>query len=93
GPVFFHFKYYRYLEHVGVNEDFQFGYRSRDEFKRWQAIDPILLQRKKLLANGHHENSIRKIEAEIIEQIEKSILQASQAPFPPDTDLYQNVLV
>ena len=93
GPVFFHFKYYRYLEHVGVNEDFQFGYRSRDEFKRWQAIDPILLQRKKLLANGHHENSIRKVEAEIIEQIEKSILQASQAPFPPDTDLYQNVLV
>jgi len=45
------------------------------------------------LANGHHESSIRKIEAEIIEQIEKSILQASQAPFPPDTDLYQNVLV
>ena len=54
GPVFFHFKCYRYLEHVGINEDFQFGYRSRDELKRWQAIDPIFIQRKKLLSNGHH---------------------------------------
>ena len=93
GPVFFHFKCYRYLEHVGINEDFQFGYRSRDKFKRWQTIDPISIQRKKLLENGHHESSIRKIEREIIEQIEQSILQASRAPFPPDTDLYQNVLV
>jgi TPP-dependent pyruvate/acetoin dehydrogenase alpha subunit len=91
-PVFFHFKCYRYLEHVGINEDFQFGYRSRDEFKRWQTIDPIALQRKKLLKNGHQESSLRKIETETIEQIEKSILQASQAPFPSDTDLFQNVL-
>ena len=93
GPVFFHFKCYRYLEHVGINEDFQFDYRSRDEFKHWQAIDPIFMQRKKLLENGQYESSIKKIEQEIIAQIEQSILQASQAPFPPDTDLYQNTLV
>ena len=92
GPVFFHFKYYRYLEHVGVNEDFQFGYRSRDEFKHWQAIDPVDLQRKKLLDNGHQETSIRKIETEILKRIETSILQAIQAPFPPDADLSKDVL-
>ena len=91
GPVFFHFKYYRYLEHVEINEDFQSGYRSREEFERWYKIDPINLQREKLFKNGFNEDSIQKIENTIIEQIEKSILQASQAPFPPETDLYQDI--
>ena len=91
GPVFFHFKCYRYLEHVGVNEDFHSGYRSRDEFERWHAIDPIRLQREKLLANGLKESSLREIENTIIGQIEKSILQARQAPFPPETDLHRDV--
>ena len=91
GPVFFHFKYYRYLEHVGINEDFQFGYRSRDEFESWYAIDPIRLQREKLLANGLNEDSLQKIENKIVAQIDKSILHANLAPFPAEADLYQDV--
>jgi TPP-dependent pyruvate/acetoin dehydrogenase alpha subunit len=91
GPVFFHFKYYRYLEHVGINEDFEFGYRSRDEFERWHEIDPINLQRAKLLGNGFDEDAIREMENTIMVKIEKSILQARQASFPPETELYQDV--
>jgi len=45
-PSFLYLKYYRYLEHVGVNEDFNQGYRDRKEFERWRAIDPLDLQRK-----------------------------------------------
>ena len=52
GPVFCHFKYYRYLEHVGINEDFHFGYRSRDEFEKWNSVDPVKIQRTKLLKDG-----------------------------------------
>ena len=91
GPVFFHFKYYRYLEHVGINEDFQCDYRSREEYERWHKVDPISLQRAKLLKNGIDEDSLRKMENTILQKIEKSIKQASQAPFPPDTELYQDV--
>ena len=92
-PFFFHFKYYRYLEHVGINEDFESGYRSREEFKHWHKIDPINLQRAKLIKDGLKESFIQEIENATIDKIEKSIALASQAPFPPDTDLYQNVLV
>ena len=62
---FFHFKYYRYLEHVGINEDFEFGYRSRNEFERWYKIDPINLQRAKLLKNGVDDVSLKKMESNI----------------------------
>ena len=91
GPVFFHFKYYRYLEHVGINEDFHSGYRSREEFELWRKVDPVSLQRAKLIKYGLKESSIQEIENTTIEQIEKSIALASQAPFPPETDLYQDV--
>ena len=91
GPVFFHFKYYRYLEHVGINEDFQFGYRSQNEFEHWYKVDPVNLQRAKLIKYGVKESSVQEIENAAIEQIEKSIALANQAPFPPETDLYQDV--
>jgi len=46
-----------------------------------------------LIKNGLKESFIQEIENAAIDKIEKSIALASQAPFPPDTDLYQNVLV
>lgn len=30
----------RYLEHVGINEDFHFGYRSSEELSHWKNLDP-----------------------------------------------------
>ena len=54
-------------------------------------MDPINLQRAKLIKYGLKESSIQEIENTTIEQIEKSIALASQAPFPPETDLYQDV--
>jgi len=93
GPVFFHLKYYRYLEHVGIDEDFKAGYRSRNEFEKWMEVDPINLQREKLLNIGLSEESIQKIEKAILQQIEKSIEQAQQAPFPADSELFQNLYI
>lgn len=90
-PCFIYLKYYRYLEHVGINQDFKFGYRSEDEFKKWYKVDPINLQRKKLLKNGYYEKEIKELETKIEKQIEKSVELAKKAPFPKDSEVLRDV--
>ena len=90
-PCFLHLEYYRYLEHVGVNEDFDAGYRSKDEFAKWYRVDPVDLQRKKLLELGCNEAEIQKIERDIDAQIERSLKSAQMAPFPDKSELYEGI--
>lgn len=88
-PAFLRFKWYRYLEHVGVNEDFDAGYRSRDEYLEWLRLDPVALQRAKLVREGWMpEHGIQEIERAIDEQVERSIQAAKAAPFSGKDDLY-----
>jgi pyruvate dehydrogenase E1 component alpha subunit len=90
-PCFMHLKYYRYLEHVGVNEDFEAGYRSRKEFEEWRKKDPVDLQRKKLLKLGISEEEIIRLEQEIKAQIDNSIRLAREAPFADANELRHGV--
>ncbi len=90
-PCFMDFKYYRYLEHVGVFEDFNAGYRSRIKFEEWLKIDPLRLHRKKLI-DMVPEDKIIAIERKIKDKVKKSLLQAKQAPFPKLKILCQGVL-
>jgi TPP-dependent pyruvate/acetoin dehydrogenase alpha subunit len=90
-PGFMHLRYYRYLEHVGVNEDFNAGYRSREEFEEWYQNDPVNLQRKKLLQQGTREAEIVKIEEEISRRIEKSLKLAQEAAFSEKSELCHEV--
>ena len=90
-PCFIHLKYYRYLEHVGVNEDFDAGYRAREEFEEWYQKDPVNLQRAKLLKQGIKEEEIVRIEGVLNSQIENSIRLAKEAPFAEASELYKNV--
>ena len=57
-PSFLYLKYYRYLEHVGVNEDFNQGYRDREEFERWREIGMSLgfhhVQSSPLTRSSYH---------------------------------------
>lgn len=80
-PAFLHLKYYRYLEHVGINEDFGAGYRSKKEFEKWVARDPVDLQKRKLLKLGIKEKEIEKIENKIDNQVESSIAFAKKSGF------------
>jgi len=91
-PGFMHLKYYRYLEHVGVFEDFEAGYRSREEFENWLKVDPVQLQRKRLVKIAS-EDKVIALEKEIDERIEKSRHSAQKAPFPECTILYEDVCV
>jgi len=86
-----HLRYYRYLEHVGINEDFDAGYRSREEFEEWYKKDPVNLQREKLLRQGIKEDQIITIEREIDDRIENSLRLAKEAPFAEDSELYRGV--
>jgi len=90
-PCFLHLKYYRYLEHVGINKDFKFGYRSEEESKKWYIVDPVNLQRKKLLENACSEEELKEIEKKIDNQIDDSIKSAQKAPFPDDSELFKGV--
>ena len=90
-PSFMHLKYYRYLEHVGVNEDFNQGYRDRTEYEKWRTKDPVELQRAKLL-QWLNEEDIRKTEVDIEARIEQSVKKADAAPFSAPKELYEDVL-
>lgn len=90
-PCFLHLKYYRYIEHVGINQDFKFGYRSEEEFKRWYKVDPVRLQRRKLLENAYSEEALQELEREIDKQIDISIKSAKKAPFPEGSELFKEV--
>ncbi|MBU1862109.1 MAG: thiamine pyrophosphate-dependent dehydrogenase E1 component subunit alpha [Candidatus Omnitrophica bacterium] len=91
-PFFLHMQCYRYLEHVGVHEDYHAGYRSRAEYEKWQKKDPVLLQRKKLKKTGHTEEEILSIEECIKHKVDESIRKARKDPFADGSTLYKEVL-
>lgn len=90
-PAFLHLKYYRYLEHVGIAEDFKAGYRDRDEFEEWKRRDPVVLQRNKLIKIGFSENEILRIEKEIDDRVGQSIANAKRAPFADGAELHREL--
>jgi len=90
-PCFIYLRYYRYLEHVGVNEDFDADYRSREEFEEWYKKDPVNLQREKLLIHGVSEEEVIRIEREIDKQIANSLRLAREAPFAETGELYKGI--
>ncbi len=91
-PCFLHLKYYRYLEHVGVNEDFQAGYRSREEGEAWRAVDPLRLERARLASMVPAE-AIRDLELAVDRQVEHSREKAQAAPFADLSVLCEGVFV
>lgn len=90
-PAFFHLNYYRYLEHVGVDEDFKFGYRSKEEYEEWLRKDPLRVQERKLLSLGISKEIISNIEKQIATDIERSVQKAKDAPFPEESELWTDI--
>jgi pyruvate dehydrogenase E1 component alpha subunit len=90
-PGFLHAKYYRYLEHVGVSSDFQFNYRSEEEFHKWKKIDPLSLARKNLLKTRVKKEDIEAAENIINKKLLFSINKAKKAPYPKDMELFEDI--
>ncbi len=82
--------YYRHLEHVGVNEDFDAGYRLKPEPQERFLNDPICQLRQKLLKDGH-KILVEEIERQICEQVLVSRIKAQEASFPGKDELTRRV--
>jgi len=82
--------YYRYLDHVGVNEDFVDGFRRTPEPHELLLDDPVYQLRQRLLKAGC-ANAIEEIEKQIREQVLASRIKAQEAPFPEKEELTNGV--
>lgn len=91
GPVFVKFECYRYLQHVGIYEDFDVGYRSREEYENWSKRDPIATQRQRLLTREMSEESLEKMEADIDAAIDLAVTKAQNAEFADVEELQRGV--
>lgn len=90
-PAFIYLKYYRYLEHVGTHEDFEAGYRSREEYQKWLKGDPLKLLISKLRKLGVSSHELDKICKDIDTAVDWSFKKASVSNFPAPSELYKNV--
>jgi TPP-dependent pyruvate/acetoin dehydrogenase alpha subunit len=86
GPQFIECRTYRWLEHVGPNEDYDAGYRARAELEPWLASDQI--GRIGALITADTRQTIDK---EIERDIKDAIAFAESSPFPDTSALYTNV--
>lgn len=77
GPFFFECKTYRWKEHVGPAEDFQLGYRMRQEAEPWLADDQVA--RLAEMIDPEHR---RQIEGEVECEIEVAFAFAEVSPEP-----------
>jgi len=80
-PAWVRLRAFRYREHVGTGEDFDVGYRSRDEFAEWSAKDPLI---------GLEISEAEQ--ARINSEIQSAIDFGISSPFPTLEDLYLDVI-
>jgi TPP-dependent pyruvate/acetoin dehydrogenase alpha subunit len=81
-PEFLEIQTYRYKEHVGPGDDHQVGYRSVEEFRRWQANDPLMTDTSRV------ETFTPRIAAEI----DQAITFAENSPWPGEDVLLTDVI-
>lgn len=86
GPAFIECRTYRWKEHVGPGEDYDAGYRTRDELLPWVEHDQVELIGAKL---GPPVRAI--IEAEVEREIAAAIDFAENSPFPEAKELFTDV--
>ena len=86
GPRFLEVLCYRWKEHVGPNEDFHVGYRSRQEAHPWIENDHV----KQVGARLSPERR-QRIEDEVESEIGEAFAFAEAAPFPPASELYTDL--
>lgn len=88
GPVFLECETYRWREHVGPNEDYAAGYRTRKELAPWVRSDEVV-RFGRLLESRERSKIERAVEAEII----AAFRFAESSPFPKPEELYTDLLL
>lgn len=86
-PYFFECLTYRWKEHVGPREDFDLGYRTREEADPWVERDAVRLVEETL-----DPDLVKRIKAEVEEELRAAIAFAEESPFPEPAELYTDVV-
>ena len=86
GPEMIEAKIYRWREHVGPAEDFDQGYRSREEAEPWMEADEV--ERVGRMLNAVDRAAI---DAEIEAEIAAAIAFAEASPSPAPQELFADV--
>ncbi len=86
GPFFFECQTYRWKEHVGPNEDFKLGYRTKEQAQPWIDNDQVERLAALLPAESREE-----IESEVNAEIEEAVAFAEESPFPELSELMTDV--
>jgi pyruvate dehydrogenase E1 component alpha subunit len=88
-PTLIEARTYRYMGHSMSDPG---NYRTRAEIEKYQERDPIKIFTKTLADNGLLSDSeIAEIEAQVKEEVEKSIRFADESPLPDPKELYTDV--
>jgi TPP-dependent pyruvate/acetoin dehydrogenase alpha subunit len=90
-PAFLHFTYFRFLEHVGIREDFDAGYRRRPTPEEAERLDPVRDFEQLLHRHGCRPEELTAIRREVDAHIARSVAAAQQAPFAPPSELQADV--
>lgn len=98
-PVFLHLEYYRYLQHIGISNDFETSdsafekqdYRSIEEFNEYKVKRPLKLMHESALNYGISEQKLDEIIDEIRVKIDLDFAQAVEDDLPKPSDLYKGV--
>jgi TPP-dependent pyruvate/acetoin dehydrogenase alpha subunit len=86
GPWFFECMVYRWKEHVGPHDDFNKGYRTREEAETWFQSDPV--RRLGALLAPHAR---ARIEADVDAEVQDALAFAEASPFPDEPELYTDM--
>lgn len=81
-PHFIEIETYRCREHVGIAEDYEAGYRSREELESWQSKDPLVLD----------QELVAKYRPVILEEIDDAVEFAETSPWPGKEHLLSDVI-
>lgn len=81
-PLFIEIKTFRYKEHVGINDDFQYGYRSQEEWAAWKVKDPLLSDQR----------LVNQFQNEIVREINDAVDFAEKSPWPTQENLLSDVV-
>ena len=91
-PFFLEFSTYRWREHCGHSFDNEIGYRTKEEFLKWQSLDPLNNLEKRLRDSGAYAvNWLDTIRLEINSEIQSAFKYAEDSPFPIQSAAYDGV--
>ena len=86
GPEFLEVHTYRWRQHVGPGADYDAGYRTEREAKRWMKADQVARLAAMLPADRR-----ARIEREVEAEIADAMAFAESSPFPESQDLLADV--